>query len=159
MHKVSYKVCTKVDEEAIADFLWSMKDEFRFTEHKVIDEIIDLLFEKGGIIAGYQAETVVGMFGYFLGQPSRDYQIRMLDSSISPVWPNRFGGPASLEMGRISWSRHCNHLACGRFAATLRKATLIPIDFMPIWANRLPGKESAGRRLYFVCQFHRRGVS
>jgi hypothetical protein len=74
MKKVSYKVCTKLDKKDIANFLWTMKDEFRFTEQRIIDEIIDLLFEKGGIFAGYQAETVVGMFGYFLGEPSRDYQ-------------------------------------------------------------------------------------
>jgi hypothetical protein len=71
--QVDFRVCTPEDEPNIRAFLWSLKDDFRFTERSTIDEITRLLFEKGGVIGGYRGAEMVGMFGYFLGEPIHNY--------------------------------------------------------------------------------------
>lgn len=73
MGNVMFKVCSQAEKPVIADFLWSLKEEFRFAERQIVAEITDLLFDKGGVIGGYRGDEMVGMFGYFLGEPSRDY--------------------------------------------------------------------------------------
>ena len=73
MSNVTFKNCSIEDAPAIGDFLWSMREDFRFSERRVVSEITDLLFEKGGVIGGYNDQGMVGMFGYFFGEPGRDY--------------------------------------------------------------------------------------
>ncbi len=73
MSKVTFKNCSPAESTTITDFLWSMRDDFRFSKFSNVAAITDLLFEKGGVIGGYRDGAMVGMFGYFFGEPSRDY--------------------------------------------------------------------------------------
>ena len=73
MSKVTFKNCSPAESTTITDFLWSMRDDFRFSKFSNVTAITDLLFEKGGVIGGYCDGEMVGMFGYFFGEPSRDY--------------------------------------------------------------------------------------
>lgn len=71
--RIVYRVCTWDDEEAVAALLWSTKEEQYISERSTTVEIARLLFEKGGVIAGYDGKNLAAMLGYFRGEPSRDY--------------------------------------------------------------------------------------
>lgn len=73
MSKITFKNCFPAESATITDFLWSLRDDFRFSTRDSVAEITDLLFEKGGVIGGYRDDEMVGMFGYFFGEPGRDY--------------------------------------------------------------------------------------
>ena len=73
MPNVTFRICTPTEKMTATNFLWSLKEEFLFTEQSAVEEITELLFEKGGVIGGYQAAEMVGLFGYLLGEPSRDF--------------------------------------------------------------------------------------
>ena len=71
-----FAVCTKADTATIHDFLWSIKDDFvaSLPDKQTIEEITQLLFDKGGALAGYRDDKMIALLGYFWGEPSKDYR-------------------------------------------------------------------------------------
>lgn len=70
---VIFRTCIPAEQPILVEFIWSMREEFHLTDHSTVREIIALLFTKGGVVAGFAGEKVVGLFGYFHGDPSQDY--------------------------------------------------------------------------------------
>ena len=73
MSNLTFSICTKHDESAIIDFLWSIKADLMLPNRTVIEEMTALLFEKGGLLAGYKDGQMIAVLGYFLGEPGRNY--------------------------------------------------------------------------------------
>lgn len=73
MSQITFQICTADDALTIVEFLWSIRADLRLSERSDIWEITELLFEKGGVIVGYKNDQVIGVLGYFLGEPSRNY--------------------------------------------------------------------------------------
>jgi GNAT superfamily N-acetyltransferase len=68
------RTCSKEeDQQAIIDFLYTMKEEFLLPDRTAVEEIVNIMFEKGGIVGLYKDDCLVGFLGYFLGDPADDY--------------------------------------------------------------------------------------
>jgi hypothetical protein len=75
MPNFTFKKCVQAqDQEAIVDLVFSIKDELRLPDRETAEKVVNLCFENGGIIGGYYGSQLVGMMGYFLGEPAKDYQ-------------------------------------------------------------------------------------
>ena len=75
MEPITFRACTEEDRPHIIHFLESVKDDFPSIELKrqTIEEITELLFLHGGVLAGYKQGTMMAMLGYFLGEPAQNY--------------------------------------------------------------------------------------
>ncbi len=62
------------DQKAVVDLVYSIKDELRLPDRATAEKVVNLCFEHGGIIGGYYGSQLVGMMGYFLGEPANDYR-------------------------------------------------------------------------------------
>jgi hypothetical protein len=74
MSHYTFEVCSQlVDQEAIVDLLFEIREELRLPDRQICQEIAGLCFAKGGVIAVYDGSLMVGMLGYFCGEPQFDY--------------------------------------------------------------------------------------
>jgi hypothetical protein len=74
MSPYTFKVCDqRKDLEEIVDFLFDIREELYLPDRQVCQEIVDLCFAHGGVIAGYDGSQVVAMLGYFYGEPQCNY--------------------------------------------------------------------------------------
>ena len=73
MANLTYKICSEADTPALIDLLWSMKDELFLPDRNAAAEIIELLFQNGGTFATYDNNRMIGLLGYFLGEPADDF--------------------------------------------------------------------------------------
>jgi len=74
MSPYTFKVCNQVeDQEEIVDFLFDIREELYLPDRQVCQEIVDLCFAHGGVIAGYDGSHLVAMLGYFYGESQCDY--------------------------------------------------------------------------------------
>ena len=74
MNHYTFEFCTKdKDERSITDFLYSLKDELYLPDRQTAQAITNLVFEKGGVIAGYHESHLCAMLGYFRGEPDHGY--------------------------------------------------------------------------------------
>lgn len=64
------------DRQAVVDFLYAIGDELYFDERVVAEEIVALLYERGGVIVGETKGLVTAVTGYFRGDPADDYANR-----------------------------------------------------------------------------------
>jgi hypothetical protein len=69
----NYRICPQIEEQEVADFLFSIRDELYFKDRATAQEITALLYERGGVIAGYAKDKIVSVCGYFFGDPSDGY--------------------------------------------------------------------------------------
>ena len=70
---VNIQQSVHAERAAIIDFLFSIGDELHLQTRSDAEKITDLLFEHGGAFTGYHGDTIVGVVGYFLGEPSCNY--------------------------------------------------------------------------------------
>jgi hypothetical protein len=68
------KMVQTADQEAIVDLVFSIKDELRLPDRETAEKVVNTCFTHGGIIGGYYDSQLVGMMGYFRGEPGKDYQ-------------------------------------------------------------------------------------
>ena len=61
------------DQSTISEFLFAMKEEFLLPDQAAVDDVIQVLFERGGIVGLYKDERLVGFIGYLLGDPAENY--------------------------------------------------------------------------------------
>ena len=73
MTTTSFKICTPDDTPLIIDFLLSVKDDFPGFDRQAVEDITRLLFDKGGVLAGFKRGQLIALLGYFLGEPARNY--------------------------------------------------------------------------------------
>lgn len=75
MNTYWFKECDpQQDGRAVTDLLFSVKDELRLPDRTAADRITTLCFENGGVIGAYAAQELVGICGYFYGDPARDFE-------------------------------------------------------------------------------------
>ena len=67
------QVCSPTHHAAVVDFLFELRDELQFKERHMAEEIADILFEKGGLLASFAGDRIVCLCGYFLGDPANDF--------------------------------------------------------------------------------------
>ncbi len=72
---IQYRLCFKhLDQEKLSNFLWTQKDDLFLPDHESAQKVVDLVFEKGGILAGFDSSNrIQAMFGFFFGDPSDEY--------------------------------------------------------------------------------------
>jgi len=58
---------------AIIDLLYELREELAFKDRRVAEEIAGILFERGGVIGSFVDDRLVGLCGYFLGDPGDDF--------------------------------------------------------------------------------------
>lgn len=74
MEAAMFQICTEKDQPKIIRFLESVKADFDNFDRQAVTEMTQLLYQHGGIIGGYKQQEMIGMLGYFLGEPSRNYR-------------------------------------------------------------------------------------
>lgn len=64
----------QIDAKAAVDFLFAHKDELALPDKTAVSHIINLLFDKGGILGAFdQQQQMQGMLGFFFGEPEENY--------------------------------------------------------------------------------------
>jgi len=75
MNTFTFKKCVQSeDQEAVVDLVFAIKDEFRLPNREAAEKIVNICFEHGGVVGAYYGSQMVGMMGYFKGEPDKDYQ-------------------------------------------------------------------------------------
>ena len=74
MSSYSYKFCVQTeDQEAIIDLLFSIREELCLPDRQSCRKITELCFTHGGVFGAYDGTLLVGMMGFFYGEPQCDY--------------------------------------------------------------------------------------
>ena len=73
--QIEYRLCFKhLDQEKLEDFLWTQREDLFLPDRESAKKIIELVFEKGGILAGFDSSNEIqAMFGFFFGDPSEKF--------------------------------------------------------------------------------------
>lgn len=69
---LTYRVCFRqCDEQEISNFLYTQKDELLLPDLKAANQVVELLFDKGGVIGGYGPDgKMQAMIGFLFGDPA-----------------------------------------------------------------------------------------
>lgn len=72
---LTYRFCFKqIDETAVTNFLMTQQQELLLENRAAAQKVTNLLFENGGILAGFDPQNeIVGMLGFFFGDPADGY--------------------------------------------------------------------------------------
>jgi hypothetical protein len=73
MTSYTYKQCTRDDEPAIVDFLMSVKHELYLPDRDAIKQMMTMIFKQGGVVGAFCGGELVGMMGFFYGEPGQSY--------------------------------------------------------------------------------------
>ena len=73
---LNFRHCYKqVDGAMTVDFLFAHRDELALPDKTAVSHIINLLFDKGGILGAFDRQRrMQGMLGFFFGEPGQDYR-------------------------------------------------------------------------------------
>lgn len=79
MTQYRYKFCdATLDRAAVIDLFIAVKDELHLPDRSAVEQMVDLIFTRGGIIAAYHRDQMVGAGGYFFGDPTDDFADKSL---------------------------------------------------------------------------------
>lgn len=72
---LTYRICFRqIDENQISQFLFAQKDELLLPDLKAVNQVVNLLFEKGGVIGGFDPDgKMQAMLGFLFGDPQEAY--------------------------------------------------------------------------------------
>lgn len=98
MAYVTFRTCSKSDEAAIIDFLWSVKEDLWLSEKSAAAKITKLLFERGGALASYDGNELIAILGYFIGEPSHNYT----NKEVGFIYVTALAKPYRLS--RVMWN-------------------------------------------------------
>lgn len=72
----SFRPCyQQIDGDTTVDFLFLQKDELYLPDRTAVSQVINLLFEKGGIFGAFdQQQQMHAMLGFFFGEPAQDFR-------------------------------------------------------------------------------------
>ena len=73
MTKVTFKVCAETDKVSVTDFLLSIGEELYIDSRKTAEDIVHFTFARGGMVASYADDQIVGVGGYLCGDPSANF--------------------------------------------------------------------------------------
>lgn len=112
---IQFRLCFKpLDYETLEDFLMTQQEELELSDREGAKRIIDLSFEKGGVIGGFDhLGQMQAMFGFFFGDPSEGYA----DKQLMYVYVAAISKPYRLSRTFLKG-----------MAAILQEATCLNID-------------------------------
>ena len=74
MSSYSFKRCVQSeDQEAIVDLLFLIREELCLPDRQSCRTITELCFAQGGVYGAYDGALLVGVMGYFYGEPACEY--------------------------------------------------------------------------------------
>lgn len=74
MTRFHYKLCNPLtDKKMMTDYLYTQRGELYLPDYKSVQNVIELCFAHGGVIACYAEDRLGGMGGFFLGEPSQNF--------------------------------------------------------------------------------------
>jgi len=77
MNKIISKLCDQEkDQQAVTDMLYALKDDLCLPNREAARKIVELCFEKGGVIGVYDGSLLCGMAGFFYGEPEQNFRNR-----------------------------------------------------------------------------------
>lgn len=74
--KIKFRLCFKqLDSMALEQFLFTQREELFLPDRLAVKKVVDLVFDKGGFVAGFDSNNQVqAMFGFFFGDPSEGFE-------------------------------------------------------------------------------------
>ena len=133
---IDYRLCFKqIDQDKLERFLMTQKDELFLPDRAAAKKIVDMVFENGGILGGFDsANRIQAMFGFFFGDPGDGFA----DKDVLFIY-----------VGAISKSFRLSRTFLKGIASILKEGTRLKIDQFRMHAsihdpylNRLYGKFS-----------------
>jgi hypothetical protein len=73
MTHYNFKLCTQSDESTIIDFLMTVKDELYLPDRAAVESMMALVFDQGDAVCVYCGNQIVGMMGFFYGEPAQSF--------------------------------------------------------------------------------------
>ena len=90
MSSCTYKLCTRADETTLVDFLMSVKHELYLPDREAIEQMMAIIFRQGGVVGAFCSGKLVGMMGFFYGEPGQSYRnkdvVFLYVAAIDPVF-------------------------------------------------------------------------
>ena len=76
LSELTYRFCFKqIDEDVLIRFLMTQRDELLLDGETAVQTVIDRLFDHGGILAAFTPQNeVVGLIGFFFGDPNHNFE-------------------------------------------------------------------------------------
>ena len=73
--KLNHRVCFRqIDEDQITNILYQQKDELLLPDMAAVQQVSDLLFEKGGVMGGFdQNGQMQAILGFLFGDPNEAF--------------------------------------------------------------------------------------
>ncbi len=87
---LKYRFCyPQIDRHHVVDFLGTQKAELYLQDESAVHQVADLVFENGGVFAGFDpAKRLQSMLGFFFGDPADEFSDKQLAflyvAAISP---------------------------------------------------------------------------
>ena len=73
MKNFTYRQCQPDEKEAVTDIFFANREALCLPDRPAAANVTELLFAKGYVIGGYHDDNMVGVLGYFLGEPQHDF--------------------------------------------------------------------------------------
>lgn len=73
MLNYSFKLCSDNDTATLVDFLMTVKDELYLPDRAAVESMMALVFDQGGAVGVYCGQHLVGMMGFFYGEPAQSF--------------------------------------------------------------------------------------
>jgi len=73
MSNFTYRLCRLDENEAVTDVFFANAEALCLPDRSAAAKITDLIFARGQVIGGYHNNKLVGVLGYFLGEPKHDF--------------------------------------------------------------------------------------
>lgn len=73
---LQFRFCHRpLDEQATVDFLDTQKDALYLPDKTAVSQVVDLVFNKGGVFAGFDKQRQMqAVLGFFFGEPKQGYR-------------------------------------------------------------------------------------
>ena len=71
--KIHFRPCHPIEQESLKTLLWALREPLHIKERETIDIVLRNLWTYGGVLGIYEGADLIGMFGYFLGEPKQEF--------------------------------------------------------------------------------------
>jgi hypothetical protein len=73
MSNYTYRLCRPDEKEAVTDVFFATQEALCLPDRATAAKITERLFARGHLLGGYHNSRLVGVLGYFLGDPQDDF--------------------------------------------------------------------------------------
>ena len=75
MNRYTFRVCDPTHgRDAVVDLLFALREELMLPDRPTAAKVADRCFENGGVLGAYDQGRLVGMCGFFYGEPDREFR-------------------------------------------------------------------------------------